>query len=271
MLAGALAAVLIAGIVSLQAQRRGSIGRGFYAGIREPAPGDFDGGFNFCRIWFTQNPYGDGGGWSADYPQADVNVSIRLSELTKTRVTFAGAEEPTHMVLRLTNPAIYQCPFIMMTEVGAASFDPADAAALRNYLLKGGFLWVDDFWGSYAWDTWQAQIRKVLPAPEYRLVDLPKDHALFRMQFHLPKGVPQVSSIGFWLRAGHTSERGSDSTEPHGRAIFDAHGRMLVFMTHNTDIGDSWEREAEDPRYFYNYSVHGYALGLNVLLYAMSH
>src|SRR5688500_15871888 len=126
MLAGVMAAALVAGVVSINAQRRGAIGRGFYAGIREPAPGDFDGGFNFCRIWFKQNPSGDGGGWSADSPQADVNVSIRLSELTKTRVTFAGAEEPKHMVLQLTDPAVYQCPFIMMTEVGAAFFDPAD-------------------------------------------------------------------------------------------------------------------------------------------------
>lgn len=270
MLAGALAASLVASIAA-HAQRRGAIGRGFYPGIQAPTAADFDGGFNFCRVWFQQNPYGDGGGWSADYPQADVNVSIRLSELTKTRVTFAGVEQPTHIVLRLTDPALYQCPFIMMTEVGSAFFDPADVASLRNYLLKGGFLWADDFWGTYAWDAWEEQIRKVLPASEYRLVDLPKDHELFRMQFHLPKGVPQISSINFWLGNGHTSERGRDSADPHGRAIFDSKGRMLVFMTHNTDIGDSWEREGEDPRYFYNYSVNGYALGLNVLLYTMSH
>ena len=70
---------------------------------------------------------------------------------------------------------------------------------------------------------------------------------------------------------GHTSERGSDSAVPHGRAILDQHGNVMVFMTHNTDLGDSWEREGEDPDYFYNYSVPGYSLGINVLLYAMTH
>src|SRR2546425_7338171 len=95
--AGAIAAALLAAAGPVSAQRR--FGRVFYPGITMATPADFDGGFNFCRVWFQQNPYGDGGGWSVDYPQADVNVSIRLSELTRTRVTFAGPEEPKHLVL----------------------------------------------------------------------------------------------------------------------------------------------------------------------------
>lgn len=263
--AGIAVAALLAGAVTARAQRRG-----FYGGVTLPTERDFEGAFNFCRVAFQQNPYGDGGGWTADYPQADINVSIRLSELTKARVAFAQAD-PRHFVVRLTDPALYQCPFIMMTEVGAAFLDPGEVARLREYLLKGGFLWADDFWGTRAWDAWEREIRKVLPAAEYPLIDLPKDHPLFRMQFTVATGVPQISSINHWLGTGGTSERGSDSAEPHGRAIVDRQGHMLVFITHNTDIGDSWEREAVDPQYFYNFSVHGYALGLNVLLYSMSH
>ena len=231
---------------------------------------DFEGAFNFCRVAFRQNPQGDGGGWSVDFPQADQNVSIRLAELTKTRVTLVNGE-PRHVVVRLTDKTMFQCPFIMMTEVGAAYFDASEAKALRAYLDKGGFLWADDFWGEYAWQVWEREIRKVLPAGEFPIVDLPKDHPLYKSQFVLKNGVPQISSINHWLGTGHTSERGQDSAVPHGRAVLDRHGRIMLFMTHNTDIGDSWEREGEDPEYFLQYSVNGYALGIDVLLYAMSH
>ena len=87
--------------------------------------------------------------------------------------------EPNHLLMRLTDEVLFQCPFIMMTEVGSAFIDEAEAAQLRDYLLKGGFLWADDFWGGYAWEWWEAQIR-VLPPAEYPFVELPRDHPLFR-------------------------------------------------------------------------------------------
>ena len=260
-LALALAAVTT---LTVSAQRRRS------GAIAIASDRDFDGGFQFCRIAFRQSPDGDGGGWSVDYPQADRNVSVRLSELTRAAVRLPGGE-PQHLVLRLTDDTLFRCPFIMMTEVGAAYFDAAEAARLRAYLLKGGFLWVDDFWGPYAWSIWEREIRKALPAGDYPITDLPFDHPIYRTQFILNRGVPQISSINFWLGSGHTSERGADSVEPHGRAIRDAEGRVLVFMTHNTDIGDSWEREGEDPNYFRLFSLPGYSLGIDVLLYAMTH
>jgi hypothetical protein len=205
-----------------------------------------------------------------DYPQADINFSTRLSELTLTRISRTGDGAPNHVVLQLTDPLLFQCPFIMMTEVGSATLSEPEVVALRAYLQKGGFLWADDFWGSYAWDFWSGQIKRVLPPAEYPIVDLTPDHPLFRTQFEI-RQMPQISSINFWRGSGHTSERGSDSAVPHARAILDARGNVMVLMTHNTDIGDSWEREAEDPEYFYNYSVPGYSLGINALLYAITH
>ena len=166
--------------------------------------------------------------------------------------------------------SLFQCPFIMMTEVGSASFNEEEAARLREYLLKGGFLWVDDFWGSYAWSVWASQIRKVFEPPEFPIVDIPPDHPLYSTQFVVPQ-TPQIPNIGHWLDTGTTSERGSDSMDVHTRAILDKDGRIMVLMTHNTDLGDSWEREAEDPTYFYQFSVKGYAFGINVLLYALTH
>jgi hypothetical protein len=158
----------------------------------------------------------------------------------------------------------------MMTEVGTLYFSPEDAEALRNYLLKGGFLWADDFWGSYAWEHFASELSKVLPSARYPIKDLPLDHPLFRSQF-VVKRVPQIPSINHWFRYGDTSERGADSATPHARGIADAHGRLLVLITHNTDFGDSWEREGDDPQYFYQFSVEGYAFGIDVLLYAMAH
>ena len=131
-------AIVIAAASSGEAQRRG--GRGGFS-VRPAEPGDFDGLYQFCRIAFRGNRAGDGGGWGVDYPRADINMSIRLSELTKTNVSFSGPEEPNHVVVRLTDETLFQCPMVMMTEVGAAYMDAAEAEALRTYVLKGGFLW----------------------------------------------------------------------------------------------------------------------------------
>ena len=265
-LAIVLALVALAG--SVEAQRRG--GRGGF-NVRPAVPEDFDGSWQFCRVAFRQNRNGDGGGWSVDFPRADINLSIRLSELTKTTVSFSGPQEPKHVVIRLTDPTLFQCPFIMMTEVGAAFIDDTEAEALRNYLLKGGFLWADDFWGEYAGEMWAEQIGKALPPSQYPQKDLPKDHPLFRAIFDIG-GVPQIASIGFWLGSGGgTSERYQESEIAHARGIFDPQGRLMVLSTHNTDIGDSWEEEASNPQYFYEFSTKGYAFGINAIVYGMTH
>ena len=267
LLTGLLLAALCCAAATVEAQfRRGR------NNIDVATPESFDGRFNFCRVAFNTSFNGDrrGGSWAVDYPDADINFSTRLSELTMTRISRVPSGEPNHLVVRLTDPELFQCPFIMMTEVGSASFNEQEAATLRLYLEKGGFLWVDDFWGNYAWEFWVNQLRHALPVAEYPVIDLPLNHPLFRTQFDI-KEVPQISSINFWRGTGSTSERGAESAVPHVRAVLDRHGDVMVLMTHNTDLGDSWEREGEDPEYFLNFSVPGYALGVNALLYAMSH
>jgi hypothetical protein len=233
-------------------------------------PESYDGRFHYCRAVYRANPRGDGGSWLTDYPLADIDLSIRLSELTKIAVSFDGPGQPRHLIVRLTDDELFQCPVIIMQEVGRLLFSAEDADRLRTYLLKGGFLWVDDFWGSYAWQVWETEIRKVFPATEYQIVDLPGDHALFHTMFDL-EGVPQIPGIGTWLAGRGTSERGADSAEVHARAITDQQGRVMVFMTHNTDVSDSWEREGEDPQYFYQFSIDGYRVAVNALLYTMTH
>jgi hypothetical protein len=252
-----------------EAQRRGG-GRGGF-NVRPAVPEDFDGSWQFCRVAFRGNRAGDGAGWSVDFPRADINLSVRLSELTKTTVSFSSPGEPNHLVIRLTDPTLFQCPFIMMTEVGNLFMTDEESEALRLYLLKGGFLWVDDFWGEYAWQVFAEQIGKALPPGQFPPRDLEKGHALFRALFDIG-GVPQIASIGYWAGSGgDTSERGSDSAVVHARGIYDQQGRLMVLATHNTDIGDSWEEEASDPQYFYEFSTKGYAFGINTLVYAMTH
>jgi hypothetical protein len=267
--AGLAVIIALAVCVAAEAQRRGR-GRNIDGSVRTATPASFDGRFNFCRVMVGGSSMGDGGGWWVDYPRADINLSIRLAELTKTDISVEESGEPNHLVVRLTDRELFQCPFVMMTEVGAAYFSPEEATQLRAYLLKGGFLWADDFWGSYAWENWVSEFSKVLPSAEYPMRELAPEHPLFRTQFTV-KRVPQIPSINFWAGMGSTSERGADSATPHAIGIADRKGRLMALMTHNTDVGDSWEREGDDPGYFYTFSVDGYAFGINTLLYTMGH
>ena len=270
--AALLAAVVLLGAGGAWAQF-GRGGRGVNASLAAhmARPDSFDGRFHYCRAVYRANPIGDGGNWTTDYPLADIDLSIRLAELTKARVAFDPTGQPQHLIVQLTSPELFQCPFIMMQEVGRLFFTAEDAAALRTYLLKGGFLWVDDFWGSYAWSVWAAQIQKVLPPSEFPITDLAPDHPILHTMFNLP-GIPQIPSINFWYGSGGgTSERYADSAQVHARTISDAKGRVMVLMTHNTDVSDSWEREGEDPKYFLTFSVPGYQVAMNVILYTMTH
>ena len=268
-----LAAVLILCIAAgAAAQFRGG---GFGRNVRPklPTADTFGRGFNFCRGMYGRQVYREAGGqgWSTDYPDAELNFSIRLAELTRTRVALDSRRTPDFVVVRLTDDALFKCPQLHMEDVGTLEFEDGEIEALRAWFAKGGFLWVDDFWGSAAWEQWEQEISRVLPPSDYQIVDLPLDHPLFHAQFGVSE-FPQIPSIQSWRRNQYeTSERGADSEVPAHRAILDRHGNVMVFMTHNTDISDAWEREGEDPRYFYQFSPRGYAVGINVMLYAMTH
>ena len=253
------------------AQFRGRGGRQGFNGrpLQYAKLDDFDGGFQFCRLVFRNGPNGDGAGWNVDFPRADENLSIRLSELSRTPVSMDENREPKTLLLNAKQPEITHCPFIMMTEPGGAYFDEEEVVGLRQYLLRGGFLWADDFWGEYAWSYWENQIRRVLPSGQYPIYDVPTDHILFHQVFEV-KEFPQIPGIGYWDGADRTYER-PDARTAHLRAINDDHGRIMVLMTHNTDFGDTWERESESREFFVRFSPQGYALGVDVLLYAMTH
>jgi hypothetical protein len=232
-----------------------------------------DGNFTFCRLMYERvRTEAMGMGWVTDYPYAEINLMTRLSELTKTPISRDGRGQPNHWVVRLTDPALFNCPFTMASDVGTIGLTPEERDGLRQYLLKGGFLWVDDFWGTAAWEQWSAEIGRVLPPSEYPIEDVPCSDPVFRTQMTV-EAVPQITNIQFWRSVGGstTSERGEDSKDAHFRVIRDRNGRIMVAMTHNTDVADSWEREGEEIAYFRQFSPSGYAFGINVVLHAMTH
>lgn len=266
-IAAVMASGLVAATVSAQWSR---LPEGPEVPPRFRPPGYHDVGFTHCKVMYRSvRREANGMGWATDYPFAAINLLTRVKELTKTRVSTDSDGEPNYWVVRLTDDALFECPFTMATDVGTLAFSPEEAARLRAYLLKGGFLWVDDFWGTRAWQQWSQQMEKVLP--EHRIVDVPPDHPVRRTMFTVDT-VPQVTSINWWRRTGgDTSERGPDSPTANFRMIADEAGRIMVLMTHNTDIGDSWEREGEDREFFLQFSPEGYALGINVVLYGLTH
>jgi hypothetical protein len=264
-------------LLLLAAVAQAQFGRGFGVRARLATEQDFDGKFHYCRLAYRSNFRGGfgrggaGGSWTTDFPNADINLMIRLSELTRTNVSKQPGGQPNPLVVDVNSDELFQCPLIILSAPGAAYFDSDDATHLREYLLKGGMLWADDFWGSYQWEQWVGQISKVFPPDEYPIVDVPLSHAMFHSQFEVDE-IPQIPNIGFWLRSGHnTSEQGADSATPEVKGILDEKGRIMVMMTHNTDIADSWEREGEDVGYFYTFGPKGYAFAVNTVLYAMTH
>jgi hypothetical protein len=226
-----------------------------------------------CHILYNSvRREANGSGWRTDYPWGQRNLLIRLAELTKTRVSRLESGVPHVYLVRLADPALFECSFLMASDVGTIGLSDEEAAGLGLYLRKGGFLWVDDFWGEAAWAQWTRELAKAMPASEFTIEDVPLTDPIFHAMTEVRR-VPQVSGIGFWraTRGQITSERGEETAVPHLRAIRDGHGRIIAVMTHNTDVTNSWEREGEDPAYFYQFSIEGYALGINVLLYAMTH
>jgi hypothetical protein len=261
--------VFVALLGGVAAAQFGRGGRGMRARIATEE--DFDGRFNFCRLMYTSVLREEGGmGWGTDYPGADQNLSIRLSELTKTAVSRQTDGEPNHVVVRIADPQLFKCPWVQMSDAGTAGFSDEEAATLRAYLLKGGFLWADDFWGDAAIEHLTAEMGKVLPPNEYPVRDIPLTHPMYRTMFQVSK-LPQIPSIRIWRPYHVTSERGAETETVHFRGISDRQGRLMMLMTHNTDIADAWEREGEDRDYFQHFSPDGYAVGINVLLYAMAH
>ncbi len=227
--------------------------------------------FTFVRIRYSSgyggySGYGRGGdSWRTDYPDSDLNFSFRLQQLTSMEV------HPEGVILELTNPELFNYPFIYIVEPGELVFSEEEVDCLRRYLLNGGFLMVDDFWGQREWDNFYYEIKRVFPGREP--VEIPLSHPIFHAVFDL-KERPQIPNIGLAIRGrdyGITWER-EDARQVHYKAIYDNNGRMMAFICHNTDLGDGWEQEGANEWYFHEFSEKkAYPLGINIVFYAMTH
>jgi hypothetical protein len=225
--------------------------------------------FTFVRIRYDSHGYRrGGGGWATDFRDADLNFSLRLQQLTSLKVN------PDPIILELTDPRLFDYPFIYIIEPGALTFSPEEGKALRRYCLNGGFLMVDDFWGDEEYENFRQEILQVFPDRDPQ--EVPLEHEIFHCVYDL-KEKPQLPSIHA-AEAGRSSgviwepRYDSDTSVPHYRAIYDDAGRIMVFICHNTDLGDGWEREGENKWYFEEFSVKkAYPLGINIVTYAMTH
>jgi len=275
-----VAILLVSGMAAL-AQWRGGWSRGDRSsartareipqhGMETPrwtnAPG-FEGDvFTFARVRYTGGGRGRGAGWNTDLPDAELNLSWRLQQITSMKV------DPDGRIVELTDPDLGDYPFLYIVEPGGLGLSEAEILGLRNHLLNGGFLMLDDFWGEREWQICEEVMRRVLP--QWSFVELPLDHPLYSCLFRITaKGqVPNVEmGIESQWNGGVTWER-PDARVVHHRAIFDDRGRMLVIAFHNTDNGDGWEWDGTDNYYFRNFSEKiAYPLAINTLFYVMTH
>lgn len=230
--------------------------------IRWATREDFDGRLPFCTGYFRGDRWEESGsGWATDYPNAGRHFLRRIGELTKV-------EPGASIVVKLDDPLLMYCPFVFMSDVGILRLEASEVEGLRTYLRRGGFVWVDDFWGPLAWDQWAEEFARVWPMP---WEDVPADHPIRHALYDVPI-LPQVPHVGFWTSTMRTSERGDESpTSQFKGARDEARQRYVAVASHNTDLADTWEEEFSSEEYFRLFSPRGYASGINVVLYALSH
>ena len=206
--------------------------------------------------------YGYGGGtWTTDYPNADNNFIVGLREWAGTNLKIAPRPEQ----IAIMDDRIFDYPIIYFVEPGFLELSDEQAARLREYVARGGFMFFDDFWGVYEWENLETQLRKVWPEG-YTPKDLPLSHPIFHSYLDVEE-VVQVPNIYNAIR-GETSEKGG--IVPNYMGVEDKNGRIVTFISFNCDLGDAWEW-INDSRYPVKYGLPAYKLGINVVIYAMSH
>ena len=237
--------------------------------------------FTFSRLIFADNPVavhelGDYVGfphWQADCSDSDPHFISAIKRMTRINTNDHSQS------ISMSDPAIFDYPAIYMVEAGFASFTIPEAQRLREYLLRGGFLLVDDFHGSYQWSKFQEWMGKVFPDRE--VVDLPKSHEIFHVHFDIDNFVqiPGLRALclnhgATWERpmskAGTVIESNTSRQQPAWRAILDDDGRVMVMINWNVDLGDAWEH-ADMEEYASAYTSTAYRLGVNYMIYSLTH
>jgi hypothetical protein len=244
-----------------------------YDNIPIPPDGDEKTEYVFARLMYPQHPYArfaryrfgrldwrEGGtSWTQDYPRADRHFAQALRRLTRVHVR--SLEQPV-------NPDdaddIFDWPWLCAGEMGDWKLTDTQAKTLREYLLRGGFLMLDDFWGEEEWDRFMESMRVVFP--DRPIVEIENSDAIFHSVYDLDD---RYRIPGMWGIRGQQRVR-SEGAVARWRGIFDDKGRVMVAMSFNSDVGDSWEW-ADEPEYPEKYSALGIRLGVNYVVYSMTH
>ncbi|HLH40517.1 MAG TPA: DUF4159 domain-containing protein [Bryobacteraceae bacterium] len=215
------------------------------------------------RRWrFGISDWREGGtSWTQDYPRADRHFAMALRRLT--RISVRSVEQPVNLD---DGDDVYNWPWLVAGEMGDWLLTDEQCAKLRDYLLRGGFLYLDDFWGPQEWERFDESMRRVFPDRE--IVEIDNKDAIFHTVYDLDD---RYQILGQWALGG----RGGMSYRVAGtvaqwKGIYDDHGRLMVAMSFNSDVGDSWEW-ADDPRYPEKFSALGMRIGVNYVVYAMTH
>ncbi len=221
--------------------------------------------FYFTRGMFSDDfSMGDdlGGSWSIDYPKADRHFILALNRLSSLD------SSPEENAIKLTDPKLRELPLIYALEVGSMQLVEPEINALRDYLLAGGFLFIDDFWGSWAWQNLVEQMQQVFPDKD--IVEIPPTHHIFDIVYPIEaiQQVPNFRNGIAFERTGITHE--DDGKEPRVSGIFDDEGNLMVLINWNSDLGDAWEW-ADHPEYPSHFTTYAVMLGINVVVYAMTH
>jgi hypothetical protein len=217
-----------------------------------------DGDFTFVRLVYTGDNW-RGSNWATDYPKADLQFLYAVRKMTD--FSFIGSE---NRALSLTSEELFEYPFLYAVEVGHMRLSNEEVATLREYLLRGGFLVVDDFHGEWEWMRFYSQIKRVFP--EFEPEILPLSHPVFHCYFDI-KELIQVPGLQY-LYSGRTWEKGG--RQPRYMGIHDEQGRLMVMINHNVDFGDAWEW-AEVEEYPREYARLAFQLGVNYIVYSMTH
>jgi hypothetical protein len=229
--------------------------------------------FAFARLMYPQvagrfRGYGASGNgdwrrgfsiWTQDYPRADRHFSQAVRRLT--RVDIRSVEQPVNLD---DGNDVYNWPWLYAVQTGRWNLTDDQAAKLRDYLLRGGFFMCDDFWGEQDWDVFMQSMSRVFPGRE--VVDIDDRDSAFHVIYDLDHRY-QVPGARY-LSTGVTEK--CQGCPPRWRGIYDDKGRLMVAMSPNSDIGDSWEW-ADDPRYDEKFSALGIRIGVNYIVYAMTH
>lgn len=226
-----------------------------FARLMYPPVGGYYGGVAFTGNWKDGES-----NWTMDYPRSDRHLSQAVRRLT--RISARSVEEP----IDLDDGDVYDWPWLYGVEVGHWNLTDSQAQALREFLLRGGFFMCDDFHGAIEWDVFIGSMKKVFP--DRPIVDIDDSDPIFHTIYNLDHRYQVPGDL--YEETGLTYEKGETGKVPHWRAIYDDKGRIVVAMCHNMDLGDSWEH-ADNPKYPVHFSDLGIRLGVNYIVYAMTH